>query len=679
MPKPKVVVQKCGLLRKFRRNRGRALLFAAAATSGSLLPANTSQANTNVYFSDPNTNTSVADDWSVGTNWSPAGVPNSASDDVWIYGGSNGFPSSYANVSPVTDDYTASVDQVLVDSAGLNIENGVSLTMNQEYVGESSFAGLYNYGTLNINTGSNSALFVGFASTSIANDFNYGTTNINAAFIGYGGRGNYQNEGGTDNFGTLEVGAEAESTSIGSFGIDSSSSVVTANAEYVGTADGGASSISQSLGSNTIAGALTIASTGTYNLGGGTLTTASISVASGGTFNWTAGTLNITNSTLTVGTGGPLGSNLTLVSGQTLQILGLSNSLFVENGTLNESGDAAITVDDYIDVGNSGTGTVNQSGGTDLTNYLFLGYNSGASGTYNLGGTGALYVDVDEHIGTSGSALFTQNGGTNTAGGTLSIGSSGTYTLSNGMLSAGALNIASGGTFNWTSGTLNITNSSLMVGSGGLFPSLALGSGQTLQISNTNQSLNDNSTISLTGGGQASSSFINIGENSAGVATVTGSGSTLSSSKSLILGGGGTGTLGVSNGGQVSGYEVQIGEGANANVTVDGQGSTLSSSVYIYLGEVGFTSTATLDVTNGAQVSSPFIQLQGGSGSICTAQVSGSGATLSATTECVVGVGSGNEHPELEQRRTGRRRRQRSLGWSELWDRNIDFGRLRPD
>ncbi len=274
-----------------------------------------------------------------------------------------------------------------------------------------------------------------------------------------------------------------------------------------GTSPGGTGILNISHGTVDVNNTLEIYNTTNtaVNLSGGLLEVGALNTdGNPSRFNWTAGTLNLTNSSLTVGTGGPLGSNPTLGSGQTLQISGANASLFVENGTLNENGNAVITVDNYIDVGNAGTGTVNQSGGTNSIYYLFMGFNSSASGTYNLGGTGTLSATGSEYIGSSGSALFTQNGGTNTAGGTLSIGSSGTYTLSNGILSAGALNVASGGTFNWTSGTLNLTSSSLTVDNGGtLGPSLTLGSNQTLQISGTGQALNISGVgnLNLSGGG----------------------------------------------------------------------------------------------------------------------------------------------------------------------------------
>ena len=53
------------------------------------------------------------------------------------------------------------------------------------------------------------------------------------------------------------------------------------------------------------------------------------------------------------------------------------------SGSLSVSGSAF--------VGYSGTGSFTQSGGTNtISDYLYLGYNSGSSGTYSLSGSGQL-------------------------------------------------------------------------------------------------------------------------------------------------------------------------------------------------------------------------------------------------------------------------------------------------
>lgn len=110
-------------------------------------------------------------------------------------------------------------------------------------------------------------------------------------------------------------------------------------------------------------------------------------------------------------------------------------------------------------IGKSGTGTLNQAGGSNTNNSLTLGTLTGSSGTYNLSG-GSLSFTNNEIIGSSGTGVFNQTGGTNTTVlGTLHVGTSsggrGTYNLSGGSLSTYWEYIGTYGTgiFNQTGGT----------------------------------------------------------------------------------------------------------------------------------------------------------------------------------------------------------------------------------
>ena len=93
--------------------------------------------------------------------------------------------------------------------------------------------------------------------------------------------------------------------------------------------------------------------------------------------------------------------------------------------------------DEYI--GNSGSGSFTQSGGTNTVYVPLLGTNPGASGTYSLSG-GSLTVSDNEFVGNSGSGAFTQSGGTHTVTNNLHGHSlwrqCGTYNLSGGSLAA---------------------------------------------------------------------------------------------------------------------------------------------------------------------------------------------------------------------------------------------------
>ena len=115
-------------------------------------------------------------------------------------------------------------------------------------------------------------------------------------------------------------------------------------------------------------------------------------------------------------------------------------------------------------VGRHGAGTFDQSGGTNMIvgdNNLYIGYAAGSHGTYNLSGTGSLAMgDATlagiEYVGYNGTGTFNQSGGTNTVSHNdlvvgYNSGSVGTYTLSGGTLSAGVEYLG----FNGGTGVIN--------------------------------------------------------------------------------------------------------------------------------------------------------------------------------------------------------------------------------
>ena len=114
----------------------------------------------------------------------------------------------------------------------------------------------------------------------------------------------------------------------------------------------------------------------------------------------------------------------------------------------------SLSVRGYEYVGNAGTGSFTQSGGTNSVVYEFdLGFGRGASGCYNLGGNGLMSA-VFEYVGNAGTGSFTQSGGTNSVSvsGVFCVGnlasSSGTYSLSG----TGRLSLSSEGVGNYGTG-----------------------------------------------------------------------------------------------------------------------------------------------------------------------------------------------------------------------------------
>jgi hypothetical protein len=221
------------------------------------------------------------------------------------------------------------------------------------------------------------------------------------------------------------------------------------------------SSITQTGGSAQFNGALTLDGSGTgvgsYSLGGlGNLAVAGEEVIGDG---------GIGAFTQTAGTHSPSGT-LTL---------GHSNT---GDGTYQLSGGTLAAGGDVV-VGDSGKGQFTQSGGAaNIAGTLTLGAAAGGNGTWTLS-NGNLTVTQDVVIGGAGTGTFIQSGGTHTIDGNLSIsslsGSAGSYTLSDGTLQvAGDERIglvpgaAPGPANSFThSGGVNQIAGTLIVGAGG--------------------------------------------------------------------------------------------------------------------------------------------------------------------------------------------------------------------
>ncbi len=241
---------------------------------------------------------------------------------------------------------------------------------------------------------------------------------------------------------TFDPGAAANSTSAAfgsSLELDSGQAlIVTGNETLSGTA---AFTLTLNGGTNRVNDFLTIGdpagSTGTFILIAGSLTGGIFEyVGDSGTGNFNQGGGTNTAATLDIGLGA-----------------GSTGAYTLSHGTLNAQDE---------NIGYSGAGTFNQSGGqnnggSDLSS-LTLGVNSGSTGTYNLSGTGAILVsgfECEEYVGYSGTGIFNQSGGMNTVSDALYIaynaGSTGSYTLTGGTLSASAIYV--GGTKSAAGGT----------------------------------------------------------------------------------------------------------------------------------------------------------------------------------------------------------------------------------
>lgn len=323
-------------------------------------------------------------------------------------------------------------------------------------------------------------------------------------YVGYAFTGSLNQSGGTNTVNqTLNLGYNTGSS--GSY-LLSDGSLKVSNGEFVGNYGRGA--FTQSGGSHTVGGSglalgFLEGSNGNYDLRAGSLTVSiggnrgfsggeALGYSGSGTFNQSGGTHTIIGDMGmgydTRGTGNFIlsGGSLKVAGGEAVGMVG--NGVFFQSGGTHtvgggglnisgaedfavgfgvgslgsytlQGGSLAVSGDEYL--GHSGRGTFTQSGGTHtVTGSLYLGYNSGSSGTYTLSG-GSLSA-VNEYIGRSGSGVFTQSGGSNMVTHELIIavnpGSTGTYNFPGGSLTAGAVQVNPGGTLrNHPGGTMNVT------------------------------------------------------------------------------------------------------------------------------------------------------------------------------------------------------------------------------
>jgi T5SS/PEP-CTERM-associated repeat protein len=141
-------------------------------------------------------------------------------------------------------------------------------------------------------------------------------------------------------------------------------------------------------------------------------------------------------------------------------------------------------------------------------------------------------------------------------------------------------------------------------------------------------------TLNIMNGGAmnaVATCYIGLGAGSTGIANISGAGSTWTAGGVVFVGDDGNGILAVTNGGAFSG---SIAMASNASLTstptgtivVDGPGSTLSTTGVSAAWHGG--STALLQITNGGRlVNSGDYQMATGSGAVAMASVDGAGST----------------------------------------------------
>jgi hypothetical protein len=205
-----------------------------------------------------------------------------------------------------------------------------------------------------------------------------------------------------------------------------------------------------------------------------------------GTATFSAGNITVDQ---TASVGSDIGSTFTQTGGALA-----GNYLLVANdafnpvlGTYNLSGTGSINTafGQRIGTGADANGYFYQTGGSNTTADLLLGFNYHAHGTYELSGgdltvNGTLGVSVNQNSSESGIGVFRQSGGT-AAVAFMDIGDRGTYEMTGGSMTVGSafsnvgvldfkgtsstINVADGGRVDFSAGTIaNAGSASFHVG-----------------------------------------------------------------------------------------------------------------------------------------------------------------------------------------------------------------------
>ncbi len=310
-------------------------------------------------------------------------------------------------------------------------------------------------------------------------------------------------------------------------------------------------------------------------------------------------------------------------------------------------------------IGNEGVGTVAVAAGgaVEQTGTVYVAAGAGSSGTLTVDGAGSSFTAQDRlYVGFAGTATGTltisgggsvTDAGTNIADG---IGASGSATVTgkgSTWTNTGSLYVGQGGV-----GMLLVSDGATVTSTVGAIASAVQASGSSATVTGAGSSWTSSNplyvgiygeaTLSVEAGGRVDTAGAVIGRHSKSSATVTGSGSSWSTG-ALVVGGDaadpgtdGTGTLTVAAGGAVTSTTARLGDvvGSTGTATVTGAGSrwTLSDRI-----GVGTSGTGDLTVSNGGRLASAGGIVGWEATATGTATVTGSGSTWTNTGVLFVG------------------------------------------
>ena len=413
--------------------------------------------------------------WSSAGNWNPDGEPtgdafiqSTASITLPTGGTSVGAVDIFGNGNLVTLTGTTttnfSTGAIFVYHAGdlvLNLQPGNQFNVADDgnFVGDSSFGS----GTFTVN-GNGTLAFSG---------------GVDPLYVGAGNVGIMNQNGGTISInGALTVGSDSDE-----FGNGGAGGVGIYNLS--GTSTLSVSQLLLGVGSSPTAPT----ATGTFTMTGGQVTAGLVTLGVNGVtetdaVNGDSGVINqsggsFTGTTIEIGeSSGGIGiynlSGTGTFNGTTVAIGDQAGAI----GTFLQSGSSTGTVT-TLEVGEAGTGAYGLSSGT-LTvltgGGIVVGDQAGSVGTFTQSGGDVVTQGTSGiTVGNDGTGSYIQQGGTNTVAGALDVGTgagTGTYTLDAGTLTANsAITIGGGGgtgVFNYNGGTLN-ASSGIFVDNGGTF------------------------------------------------------------------------------------------------------------------------------------------------------------------------------------------------------------------
>jgi autotransporter-associated beta strand protein/T5SS/PEP-CTERM-associated repeat protein len=418
----------------------------------------------------------------------------------------------------------------------------------------------------------------------------------------------------------------------GSFAkIGSGTLILAGNNTYTGGTyiDSGTLELTNTAGSATGTGTITIGPSGLLRIGNG----GAVSPAAGDIVNSGALVFNHTNDFVfnrqIDGSGGQLfkyGSGVLDLTGSN----GYTGGTTIVGGSLRGS-----SITNAGQASSFGQGHFSIPFGATLR---YSGPNASTNRTITLGAEGG-YLDVENSGATltwtgqlTGAGYFKKTGP-----GTLTLTNSNTNASGNNYLgdtyvNNGTLKLESGGKINNSpfvriGGLTSATASGAMVVTGA-GSKVTAGSGLVVGS-------DSDGTLMVSAGGVAESHNVNIGNNTSGsivpegIATITGAGSTLKANNLLWVGNAAHGTLTIESGGQASSVgETIVGALPNSQgtVTLDGPGSGLAVTSALTVGKGGVGS---LQISGGSSVVnySGFVAHDGGSQGTVT--VTGAGSTWS--------------------------------------------------